>query len=78
LGWSRWIKAGNGKGAQDACGAWGGARDRALGGSIAEIDFNDAHGFEGGEGLRCGEIKTSGLEFLFDGAMEQKRARPRG
>ena len=46
-----------------------------LGGSIAEIDFDDAHGFEGDEGLRCGEIKTSGLEFLFEGAMQQKRQR---
>jgi hypothetical protein len=44
-------------------------------GSIAEIDFDDAHGFEGGEGLRGGEIKTGGLEFLFDGAMEQERQR---
>ena len=48
------------------------ARYRAFAGAIAEINFHHAHGFEGGEGLRCGEIKTSGLEFLFDGAMKQE------
>src|ERR1700745_640214 len=73
LGRSRWIELGDCEGAQYACGALSAARDRALGGFVAEIDFDDAHGFEGGKGLRCGEIKTGGLEFLFDGAMEQER-----
>ena len=72
LGRGRWIELGNSESAQYACGALSAAGDRALGGSIAEIDFDNAHGFEGGEGLGRGEIKTSGLEFLFDGAMEQE------
>src|SRR6266566_3290183 len=63
------------------CGGAGGSMSempsarRALGGSVAEVDFDNAHGFEGSEGLRCGEIKTSGLELLFDRAMEQERQR---
>ena len=72
LGRGRWIELGNSERAQYARGALSAAGDRALGGSIAEIDFDNAHGFEGSEGLGCGEIETTGLEFLFDGAMEQE------
>ena len=61
LGRSRRIEFGNSESAQYARGALSAARDRALIGFVAEVDFDNAHGFEGGEGLGRGEIKTSGL-----------------
>ena len=66
------IEVGNTEGAQHACRTLGPARYRAFAGTIAEINFDHAHGFERGECFGRGEIETGGLELLFNRAMKQE------
>jgi len=62
-------------GAEHGGGALSAAGDGALGGAIAEIDVDDAHGLEGTQCFGGGEIEACGLELLLDGTMEQEGER---
>src|ERR1700751_2906950 len=72
FGRSRWIEVRDAESAQHARRTLSAAGYGAFVGAIAEINVHHAHGFERGERLRGGEIKTGGLELLFDRAMEQE------
>src|SRR5215475_12825671 len=50
----------------------GAGRDGSLGGAVAEVDIDDADGFERRQGFGGGEIEARGLELLFDGAVDQQ------
>src|SRR5215469_1642348 len=45
--------------------------DGSFGGSVAEIDVDDAHRLERGQSVGSGEIDASSFELVFDGPMQQ-------
>jgi hypothetical protein len=49
--------------------------DGSLSGAVAEIDIDDADGFERRQGFSGGKIKACGLELFFDGAVDQQGER---
>ena len=72
-GWWGWrLAIGDAEGAEHGGGALSAGRDGTLGGAVAEIDINDADGFERAQRFGGGEIEARGLELLFDRAMEQE------
>ena len=68
----RWVDFADGERPQDGGCALSWSCDGSLGGAIAEIDVDDAHGLERRESFGGGEIETGGLELLFDGTMQQE------
>ena len=68
-GW--WVEVSNAKRAEHGGGALRPVCDGSLGGSIAEIDVDDANRFEGGQSMGSGEIDASCFELVFDGPMQQ-------
>jgi hypothetical protein len=71
----RRIKVGDAECPKHGGSALGAAGNATLGAGIAESDIDDAHRFEGVEGVGGREIEACSLEFLFDGAMDEEGER---
>jgi hypothetical protein len=49
--------------------------DGSLAGAVAELEIDDADGFERRQGFGGGEIEARSPELLFDGALDQEDER---
>lgn len=71
-GWrGRWIEVSDAERMEHGSSALRTVCDGSLGGTVAEIDVDDAQRFESGQSVGGGEIDVSCLELVFDGSMQQ-------